>query len=118
VIGEYYLIALIIGMVVFYKTTIPRTYSLLGLSILFLGLFNWHAGITVILLTLFTFFLQKSKRGAWVGIFLHVFILVFTNFSKLSTGIFQLGLSYYSLQNIGILLNRIRDQGQKHSIWD
>ncbi|MBL57953.1 MAG: hypothetical protein CMP61_12275 [Flavobacteriales bacterium] len=117
-IGEYYLIALIIGMVVFYKTTIPRTYSLLGLSILFLGLFNWHAGITVILLTLFTFFLQKSKRGAWVGIFLHVFILVFANFSKLSTGIFQLGLSYYSLQNIGILLNRIRDQGQKHSIWD
>ena len=114
----YYISILFIGLVIYYKTKISGKYTLIGLSLIILCLFNWQACLSVIALTGLTFFCQKNRRQAWLGIIAHLVILIFTNYILNKGQIFKLGLSYYALQNIGILLLAIRYKPQYFQISD
>lgn len=115
---EYYITLLIVGLILYYKTNISGKHTLLGLSFILLGLFNWQASLAVMILTSLTFFCQKNRLYAWLAILVHLTGLMCTNYFMNHGLFFKLGLSYYALQNIGVLLLVIRDKPQSFKFLD
>lgn len=111
----YYIIVFIIGLGLFYKSNISGPKVLIGLSLCLIGIYNYEAAEAVIVLTLLTYFFQKSKSKGWLGIWIHIGLLIYVNYFSGSTPLFKLGLSYYALQNIGILLLTVRKSPQNYT---
>lgn len=79
---------------------------------------SWKATIAVILLSLITYVFQMKKITSWIGVFIQLTIMVYHNYFLNENWIFKLGLSYYGLQNIGILLLSIRQTPQSFSFQE
>lgn len=110
-----YISLFVIGLFSYYKTTIDSSVVLIILSLSVLFVFNYQAAFTVTCLTGTTYFLQSSKEKAWLGIAIQITVLIWVNYFLKKGILFNLGLSYYGLQNIGILLISIRKAPQNIS---
>lgn len=84
-------------------------------SLTFIGLLNWQLPLIVLGLTGATFWMQNSKVAAWYGIVIHVLVLVGLNYFNAYNIIARVGVSYYVLQNIGVLITVIRGQKNHYS---
>ena len=76
------------------------------------------AGLVLITLTFITYSCQFSKRKAWLGISLQLGVLILANYFLENILLFKLGLSYYGLQNIGVLLLSVRSKPQGFKFRD
>ncbi|MFT6716366.1 MAG: alginate O-acetyltransferase complex protein AlgI [Saprospiraceae bacterium] len=110
-----YLLILVSSVIVYYLFFKKhQTTFLNALSLGLIAYWSLPSAIIVIILTLTTFFISKtnSKSSKYGGIVLHVIILFFLKTellwvgseAEISTWTF-LGLSYFSLQNISVLLS-------------
>ena len=106
------------SIITFYKTKSNGQNILLATSIVLISILSWQSALCVIILTGITTLLQDSKTKAWLGIFLHLIFIVYAAFGKKELTLFNVGLSYYSLQNIGVFLLCIRHKSQKYSFKD
>ena len=100
-----------LGIIAFYKTSKPKAVIII-LSITLLGIYSYQSLILALILTVVTFSLQTSKTNAWVGITIQLSVLITVNYFSPNDVLFKIGLSYYGLQNIGILLTSIRRSPQ------
>ncbi len=73
-----------------------------------ISILDYSATIGVILITFITFWAQANKTRSWLGILVILGSLVSLNYFLGKSPLFKLGLSYYGLQNIGVLLLCIR----------
>ncbi len=107
-----YILICLIGFGIFLKATKFQREILSIFSIVLIGILSWKAAIAVILLSGITYIFQQKKITNWIGVFIQLTILVYHNYFFNENWIFKLGLSYYGLQNIGILLLSIRQKPQ------
>lgn len=99
------------GIIAYYRTSNPKAVIIL-LSITLLTIYSYQSLILALILTVVTFLLQTSKRNAWIGITIQLSVLITVNYFLPNEVLFKIGLSYYGLQNIGILLTSIRRSPQ------
>ncbi len=107
-----------LSLIVFYNSTYRGKDVLLTTSIALISFFSWQSAICVLVLTTITSFLQKSKSKAWIGIIIHLGCIISVYFLEEESTLFKFGLSYYAIQNIGILLLSIRHKPQEYQIKD
>lgn len=100
-----------IGIISYYNSKKPKTVIIILSSIL-LSFYNYQALILALILTIVTFLLQTSKIKAWIGVLIQLCVLITVNYFLPKNILFKIGLSYYGLQNIGILLISIRRSPQ------
>ncbi len=110
-----YISFFVIGLLSYYKTAVDSSLVLILLSLSILSVYNYQAAIAVTSLTGITYLLQSSKKRAWLSITIQISILIWVNYFIEKGILFNLGLSYYGLQNIGILLTSIRKSPQNIS---
>tara|TARA_B100001173_G_scaffold309400_1_gene321633 strand:+ start:566 stop:1891 length:1326 start_codon:yes stop_codon:yes gene_type:complete len=113
-----YIFIFSISLFVFYKTKLKARYVLIYTSLVFISLLSWQSAICLILLTIITSQLQKSRVKAYIGIIIHLCCVTSLYFLEHNFTFFKLGLSYYSIQNIGVLLLSIRQTPQQYSFSD
>lgn len=77
---------------------------LLAGSLTFVALLGWALPVMVVTLTSLTFWCQQSKLKAWLGISVHLLVLLLFNYAFVPNFIARVGLSYYALQNLGVLI--------------
>jgi D-alanyl-lipoteichoic acid acyltransferase DltB (MBOAT superfamily) len=109
-----YISIFLVGIFAYYKTAKPKL-VLIILSISILSFYSYQAVILVLALSYTTYLLQSSKKKAWLGIAIQLTILIAESYFFSIDILFKLGLSYYGLQNIGILLTSIRRSPQNLS---
>ena len=108
----------LVSLIVFYKTKLRGKDILITASILLISFLSWQSVLFVIALTAITTSLQKSKSKAWIGIIIHLGCITSIYFLKEEFTFFKFGLSYYAVQNIGILLLSIRHKPQEYHFTD
>lgn len=113
----FYTLTILLGLWGYYKSSFAPHKVIIALSLILLGVFNIYAAITVLILTWLTYISQSIKNFAWVSVGLHLVIMIIGNYALVDSTLFKLGLSYYALQNIGILLFTIRKEPQ-HLAFD
>lgn len=109
----FYITTLIIGLWVYYKSTFAPHKVVIAISLILLTAFNIYAAIAVLVLTWLTYIAQSVKTFAWISIAIHLAVMIVGNYALLDSVEYKLGLSYYALQNIGILLYTIRKEPQQ-----
>lgn len=109
----FYITTLIIGLWVYYKSSFAPHKVVIALSLIFLFVHNVHAGIAVLALTWITYIAQSVKSLAWLSIVVHLLAMIIGNYGLIDSTWYKLGLSYYAIQNIGILLYTIRKSPQE-----
>lgn len=92
----------------FFKSKLKGEDVLLTASVLFIGYINVWVVVCICILTWITFFAQKHKTKAWWAIVLQLTVLILVHYNALANKWLLLGMSYYGLQNIGVLLQAIR----------
>lgn len=107
-----YIILFAIGLTAFYKSTFSPKGVLTCISLALICMMSPVAGLVLTTLTSITYSCQFSKPKAWLGISLQLGVLVLANYALENILLFKLGLSYYGLQNIGVLLLSIRSKPQ------
>ena len=107
-----------IGLTAFYKSTFSPKDVLTCISLAFIWMMSPVAGLVLITLTFITYYCQFSKRKAWLGISLQLGVLILANYFLENILLFKLGLSYYGLQNIGVLLLSVRSKPQGFKFRD
>lgn len=107
-IWTLYITLCLVGLIIFYKTNIPGKSTLILISIAFITLISWSATVGVIIITLMTYWAQTKKWKSWAGISFILASLIGLNYFLIKSPLFKLGLSYYSLQSIGVLLLVVR----------
>lgn len=100
-----------LGIIAYYRTSKPEAVITI-LSITLLVIYSYQSLILALILTVVTYLLQTSKRNAWIGITIQLSVLITVNYFTPNDVLFKIGLSYYGLQNIGILLTSIRRSTQ------
>ena len=110
-----YITLFLLSTLAYFKTNLKSRDILIVTSILFLSLLSWESALAVIFLTTITFYFQSKKTLAWIAIIAHLVGLVSVNLLNNDWNVFKVGLIYYSLQNIGILLLSIRHKPQTYS---
>ena len=113
-----YISIFLISLFVFYKTKLKSRHVLITTSLLFISFFSWQTTFCLILLTATTTQLQKSKGKAWIGIIVHLCCIISVYFLEKKFTFFKIGLSYYAIQNIGVLLLSIRQKPQQFNFRD
>ena len=107
-----------ISLLVFHKTKLKARYVLISISLVFISLLSWQSAVCLILLTAITSQLQKSRGKAWAGIIIHLCAIESVYFLGDDFTFFKIGLSYYAIQNIGVLLLSIREKPQQYRFKD
>ena len=100
-----------LGIIAYYRTSKPEAVITI-LSITLLVIYSYQSLILALILTVVTYLLQTSKKNAWIGITIQLSVLITVNYFTPNDVLFKIGLSYYGLQNIGILLTSIRRSTQ------
>ena len=113
-----YIMLFAIGLTAFYKSTFSPKDVLTCISLAFIWMMSPVAGLVLITLTFITYSCQFSKRKAWLGISLQLGVLILANYFLENILLFKLGLSYYGLQNIGVLLLSVRSKPQGFKFRD
>ena len=113
-----YIMLFAIGLTAFYKSTFSPKDVLTCISLAFIWMMSPVAGLVLITLTFITYYCQFSKRKAWLGISLQLGVLILANYFLENILLFKLGLSYYGLQNIGVLLLSVRSKPQGFKFRD
>ena len=113
-----YISIILISLFVFYKTKLRGKDILITSSILLISFLSWESAICVIFLTTVTTLLQQSKSKSWIGIIIHLGCIISVYFLEEDLIFFKFGLSYYAIQNIGILLLSIRYKPQEFHFRD
>lgn len=108
---------IILGLLAYYKGPFSPIKVLLSMSLVLIAVFSLSASLTVLFLTYLTSLLQRSKTKSWVGIIVHLVLMISVNYFSDISIYLKLGLSYYGLQNIGILLISIRKQPQNYTFF-
>lgn len=108
----------LVSLIVFYNTKLRGKDILVTTSIVLISFFSWQSALCVIVLTTITALLQKSKSKAWIGIIIHLGCIISVYFLEEELTFFKFGLSYYAIQNIGILLLSIRHKPQEYHFID
>jgi len=113
-----YIAIILISLFVFYKTKLRGKDILIASSIILISFLSWQSAICVIFLTTVTTLLQTSKSKSWIGIIIHLVFIISIYFLEEELTFFKFGLSYYAIQNIGVLLLSVRNKPQKFHFRD
>jgi len=113
-----YIAIILISLFVFYKTKLRGKDILIASSIILISFLSWQSAICVIFLTTVTTLLQTSKSKSWIGIIIHLVSIISIYFLEEELTFFKFGLSYYAIQNIGVLLLSVRNKPQKFHFRD
>ena len=108
----------LVSLIVYYKTKLNGKDILITASIVLISILSWQSALCVIALTAATTLLQKSKSKAWIGVIIHLGFLLSIYFLEEGITFFKFGLSYYAIQNIGLLLLSIRHKPQEFNFKD
>ncbi|MBK22254.1 MAG: hypothetical protein CMP63_08110 [Flavobacteriales bacterium] len=108
----------LVSLIVYYKTKLNGKDILIAASIVLISFLSWQSALCLIALTAATTLLQKSRAKAWIGIIIHLGVLLSIYLPKENLTFFKFGLSYYAIQNIGLLLLSIRHKPQEYNFKD
>lgn len=111
-----YIILIFLSIIAYFKTNLKSRDLLIFTSLVLLSILSWESAITLSALTILTFLCQSKKPLAWVGIIIHLVGLTSLGILNEKWIVFKIGILYYSLQNIGILLLTIRQKQQQFTI--
>ena len=108
-----YSLIFIVSLLVYFKSKFEGKTILITSSLLFITFLSWQSGISVLALTGLTYLSQKSKILSWLTILIHLTVMLVGAIFLEQFLLFKIGLLFYGLQNVGILLTTIRKSPQE-----